>query len=150
MPVLWAIDHPTRLVVATAKGELRLKDIEDYLEGVARAATLSYRKLFDMTQCSPALSGQDRLALAAHLRCYGSTSAMGPAAIVARSDESDQQARLFETLAIADRPLRIFRELQAARDWLDSEPVTAFAHPALEDWAGTTASPGGQDSPGRT
>jgi hypothetical protein len=150
MPVLWAIDHLNRLVVATAKGELHLKDIENYLDGVARAATLSYRKLFDMTQGSPALSKQDRLALAARLRDYNGTNAMGPAAIVALPNESYQQARLFETLTVADRPLKIFGDLQAARDWLNSEPVAALAPPALEEWAGPTVLPEVQDSPGRT
>jgi len=75
---------------------------------------------------------------------------MGPAAIVALSEESLQQARLFETLAVADRPLKIFGDLQAAREWLDSEPVAALTPPALEEWAGATALPGAQDGPGRT
>lgn len=83
-----------------------------------------------MTQCPPALGKQDRLAPAARLRDYCGTNAMGPAAIVALSNESYQQARLFETRAVADRPLKIFRDLQAARDWLDSEPVEALSPPS--------------------
>lgn len=137
MPILWAIDHPTRLVVATAKGVLRLKDIEDYLEGMALAATLSYRKLFDMTQCSPALSKEDMFALGARVRDFNSMGAMGPAAIVAASDETYQQARLIESFAVADRPLKIFRELQTARDWLDAEPGVTRPPLVPDEWLTT-------------
>ena len=136
MPVLWAINHPTRLVEASAKGVLHLKDVEDYLQGVAMTSTLSYRKIFDMTQCSPALSKEDMVTLSARLHGYKSMSAMGPAAIVASSDESYQLAHLFETLTSADRPLKVFRELQAAHDWLDSEPTEASKFTALDERRG--------------
>lgn len=130
MPVLWAINHPTRMVVATANGALHLKDIEEYLEGVALAATLSYRKIFDMSHCSSELSNEDMLALGARIRGYTRMTAMGPVAIVAGSDEPYQQALLFESLAVADRPLKIFRKLQSAYDWLD-EPALAPEHQAV-------------------
>ena len=58
---------------------------------------------------------------------------MGALAIVAASDVSYRQARLFESLAVADRPLKIFRELAAARDWLEAEPTKAL-RPALVEW----------------
>jgi hypothetical protein len=35
---------------------------------------------------------------------------------------SYQQARMFAALAEADRPIKIFRELHLARQWLDSQP----------------------------
>ena len=45
--------HPTRLVIAVARGDLRLLDIEHYLDGVVTANALAYRKIFDMTQATP-------------------------------------------------------------------------------------------------
>ena len=50
MPIQWTISHPTRLVVAVARGDLRLADIEGYLDGIVVAGGLPYRKIFDMTQ----------------------------------------------------------------------------------------------------
>ena len=47
MPVFWGLDHSTRLVVITVKGVIRLKDMEDCVEGIMTPATLSYRKLVD-------------------------------------------------------------------------------------------------------
>ena len=41
--------------------------------------------------------------------------------IVAVSDEAYQQARLFETLVVADRPLKIVRDIRTAYAWLSRE-----------------------------
>ena len=60
------------------------------------------------------------LALGARIRAYISVGPIGPLAIVASTDRSYGQARMFTALAEADRPIRIFRELHAARRWLDS------------------------------
>src|SRR5437879_5015565 len=98
MPLTWGIDHATCMVVATAEGVLRSNDIEDYLDGVARAATLSYRKIFDMSRCAPQLSRDDMMAFGARMRGYMNISPMGPVAIVAGSDETYMPAHLFEAL----------------------------------------------------
>ena len=121
MPVHWTISHPSRLVVAVAKDSVGLKDIEAYLDGVTVANGLGYRKIFDMTGAAVELSDQDMMALGARIRAYASAAAMGPLAIVAATEESQEQARLFAALADADRPLKIFRELHQARQWLDTQ-----------------------------
>jgi len=121
MPVQWTVSHPTRLVIAIAKGELRLTHIEAYLDEVVTANALAYRKIFDMTQSMPRLSDDDLMALGARIRAYIALGEIGPLAIVATTDESYEQAMMFATLAVADRPLRIFRELHLARQWLDAQ-----------------------------
>lgn len=121
MPVQWTVSHPTRLVIAIAKGELRLTDIETYLDEVITANALVYRKIFDMSQATPKLSDDDLIALGARIRAYIALGEIGPLAIVATTDESYEQAMMFATLAVADRPLRIFRELHLARQWLDAQ-----------------------------
>jgi hypothetical protein len=50
---------------------------------------------------------------------------MGAVAIAVGSDESEQQVHHFESLSVVDRPLKIFRDLQAARAWLNSQPSRA-------------------------
>lgn len=119
MPVQWTISKPHRLVIAVARDELRLRDIEQYLDGVAIAEVLPYRKIFDMTHATVMLSDTDMMALGARIRAYLQVSKLGPLAIVAVTDHAYQQASLFEVLAEGDRPVKIFRELHQARDWLD-------------------------------
>jgi hypothetical protein len=123
MPVQWTVSHSTRLVIAVARGELRLTDIESYLDGVVTADALAYRKIFDMTEATPGLSDDDMMALGARIRAYLLLGQLGPLAIVAKTEKSYGQARMFAALAEADRPLKIFRELHLARQWLDAQPV---------------------------
>jgi hypothetical protein len=121
MPVQWTISHPTRLVIAVAKGELCLRDIEDYLDGVVTSDALPYRKIFDTTNATGKFSDDDMMALGARIRAYISLDRLGPLAIVVATVRSQGYARLFAALAEAERPIKIFRELHAARKWLDEQ-----------------------------
>jgi len=122
MPVQWTVSHPTRLVIAVARGDLRLPDIEHYLDGVMTENAMAYRKIFDMTQATPNLSDDELMSLGARIRAYIPLGRIGPLAIVATTPRSYDQARMFVALAEADRPIKIFRELHLARQWLDSLP----------------------------
>jgi len=133
MPLTWGIDHRTRMVVATVAGILGLEDFEAALDELARPATLSYRKLVDLTHCSSALGTGDMLDLNARIRGYSSMSTLGALAIVAASDENYRQARLFEALDGTDRQIGIFRDTAAARAWLDGLPLPTSRYGSLFD-----------------
>ena len=119
MPVQWTISKPHRLVIAVARDELRLADVEQYLDGVAIADVLPYRKIFDMTHAAVMLTDADMMALGARIRAYLEVSKLGPLAIGAVTQRAYEQASLFQVLAEGDRPVKIFRELHQAREWLD-------------------------------
>jgi hypothetical protein len=119
MPVQWTISRPHQLVIAVARDELRLEDIETYLDGVTLAGVLPYRKIFDMTHATVMLSDTDVMALGARIRAYLQVGKLGPLAIVAVTERAYEQASLFQVLAEGDRPVKIFRELHHAREWLD-------------------------------
>jgi len=121
MPIQWTISHPNRLVVAVCRDMVTRTDIEDYLDNVVVTETLSYRKIFDMTNAVMSLDDDDMMALGARSRAYAGTANMGPLALVASTPESYERARLFAVLADARRPLEIFRELHTARQWLDAQ-----------------------------
>ena len=126
MPMQWTISQPTRLVMAVAEDDLVLKDIEDYLDAIVAAGALSYRKIFDTTGASVHLSEDDLMALGARIRAYIPLGRIGPLAIVAATENSYGQARMFTTLAVADRPVRIFRSFKPPA-WLDEPPSPADA-----------------------
>ncbi len=123
MPLFWTISHPARLIIAVVKDTVGLKDIEAYLDAVVVANLIGYRKIFDMTNALIRLDDHEVMALGARIRAYDSMGRMGPLAIVAASPESYDRSRMFATLAVADRPLQIFRELHLARRWLDAQPT---------------------------
>jgi hypothetical protein len=126
MPVLWAALHSTRLVTITFKGVISRKDMDEYADGVLTPATLSYRKLVDLTQGSLTLTVDDITALTERVRAHGRAGPMGAVAIAVGSDEQKRYRLLFDSVsAAADRPLKVFCDLQAARDWLDAAPTSA-------------------------
>lgn len=123
MPVHWTISHPQRLVVAVAKDQVTVPDIEQYFAGVTAAGAMAYRKIFEITDTPMALSEENLRALGQRVVLYARHGQVGPLAIVAASDESYAQARTFADAATARRPLQIFREMHSARQWLDAQPL---------------------------
>lgn len=119
MSVQWTVSHPTRLIVAVARGDLGLTDIEEYLDDVVSKDTLAYRKIFDLTHATPKLDDDALMALGARIRAYRALGEIGPLAIVATTQESYEQAHIFAALAEANRPIQVFRDLHEARRWLD-------------------------------
>ncbi|MBR2818472.1 MAG: hypothetical protein IKE60_27655 [Reyranella sp.] len=123
MPVHWTISHAKRLVVAVAKDEVTVADIEKYFAGVTADGAMSYRKIFEITHTPSVLTEANLRALGERVVLYAQHGQIGPVAIVAASDESFAQAQTFAAAASARRPLAIFRELHAARHWLDAQPL---------------------------
>ena len=123
MPVQWTVSHPQRLVVAVAKDEVTVADIEQYFAGVTAEGGMSYRKIFEITHTPNALSEDNLKALGQRVVFYAQHGQVGPVAIVAASDESYAQAQIFASSAQVRRPLQIFRELHVARQWLDAQPA---------------------------
>jgi hypothetical protein len=127
VPVHWTISHPTRLVVAVAKDTVSVSDIEQYFAGVTADGAMGYAKIFEITHSPMALSEDNLRSLGQRVIFYAQHGQVGPLAIVASSDESFAQARIFAEAARAERPLRIFRELHAARRWLDEQSAASTA-----------------------
>jgi hypothetical protein len=124
MPVHWTISHPARLVVAIAKDDVKIEDIEQYFAGVTADGAMAYRKIFEIGTPSMALSDDLLKGLGQRVMLYAQHGQLGPVAIVASSDQSYAQAKIFASSAIASRSLQIFREMHAARRWLDEQAST--------------------------
>lgn len=121
MAVHWTISHSARLVVAVAKDEVKVEDIEKYFAGVTAEGGMAYRKIFEIAATPMALSDENLQALGQRVALYAQHGQVGPLAIVASSDESFLQAQAFAAATMVRRPLQIFRELHAARRWLDEQ-----------------------------
>ena len=119
MPILWGVNHAARLVSAKATGELGRTDIEDYLDGLAAVATLSFRKVLDMSESRLALSSEDMAAIGVRIRGHETVGSMGRVAVIAGSDEVYDQIRQYESVVGAHRPLKIFRDAEMAYAWLN-------------------------------
>ena len=100
-----------------------MADIEQYFAGVTADGAMAYRKIFEITHTPMALSEENLKALGQRVMFYAQHGQVGPVAIVAASDESFAQAQIFAAASPVRRPLAIFRELHAARQWLDAQPA---------------------------
>ncbi|OFX03750.1 MAG: hypothetical protein A3D94_00175 [Alphaproteobacteria bacterium RIFCSPHIGHO2_12_FULL_66_14] len=123
MPVHWTVSHPARLVVAVAKDDVTPADIERYFAGITADGAMAYAKIFEITHTPTALNEENLKALGERVIYYAQHGQIGPVAIVAASDESYAQAKIFAAAAQVRRPLAIFRELHAAREWLDAQAL---------------------------
>lgn len=129
MPVHWTVSHSARLVVAVAKGDVTPTDIERYFAGITADGAMAYRKIFEITHTPTALNEENLKTLGERVIYYAQHGQIGPVAIVAASDESYAQAKIFAAAARVSRPLAIFRELHAARQWLDAQPLPPAVEP---------------------
>ena len=123
MPVQWTISYAERLVIAVAREQVTTTDIERYFAGLTADGAMGYRKIFEITHALTTLSDDNLTALGHRVVLYAQHGQVGPLALVAASDESFRQAKIFAAAATARRPLAIFRELHLARQWLDAQPV---------------------------
>ena len=109
------------MLTAVCQGDVTLLDLEEYLDAVVVAGSMSYRKLFDGTRGDSTLTDEEMMLLGARIRAYHTAGPMGPLAIVVITEHTHGLARLFGALAAADRPIKIFRDVRAAGRWLDAQ-----------------------------
>ncbi len=118
VPLHWKISHPNRSVEAVATGHLSLQDIERYFDDLMVSGAFPYRKLFDATEATSTVDAAEMMLLGARMSAYKGLGPLGPLAIVTPDSSLRTQAMLFSALAPADRPLKIFKTVVAARKWL--------------------------------
>ncbi len=121
MPVTFTIDHAKRFVHARAEGEVRLKDIEGFLDAVVVENALPYRKLFDGRRAIGKYIDNDVMLLAARVSVYAHIDRRGALAILT-APQYLELAACFLNLGRGDRPARSFLDEDEAINWLESQP----------------------------
>lgn len=113
-------------MTAVAEGGVRKEEAEAYLDAMAGAKAGAYRRLFDGSHGEPLMSDQEIMELAVRMRGIQELGKSGPLAVVMPGAMYGRFARMLGILAIPNRPLRFFSDVEAAREWLDE--------PAIRDW----------------
>ena len=118
----WQLESKIRRVTITADGDFTRADVESYLEVIEASGAVTWSKLFDGRFGRLAMSREDMLALGVRFRSYHVKGPVGPLAVVVDGTQVDRVDRLLGILATADRPMRVFRELEPARRWIERLP----------------------------
>ena len=119
MPLYWTIDSKARLFTGVAEGNVSLGDAVAFLEAMAGAKAMAYRKLFDGRAATPTMTPDELLSLCARIREYHEQGMMGALALVATPEQTVAFARLLGALAAAERPIKVFTTLRQARNWIE-------------------------------
>jgi len=121
MPIKWTISHPDRMVMMQADGEITLPEAEEYLDALVVADAMAYAKLVDCTTMVTHVSDDEMMQLGARMRAYASVMKGGPLAFVVTSPELHDYVRRYINLAAAERPVKIVKTVDQARDWLKTQ-----------------------------
>ena len=121
MPIKWTISHPDRMVTMQADGEITLPEAEEYLDALVVADAMAYAKLVDCTTMVTHVSDDEMMQLGARMRAYASVMKGGPLAFVVTSPELHDYVRRYINLAAAERPVKIVKTVDQARDWLKTQ-----------------------------
>lgn len=116
----WCISHPSRLVIAVAKGELDPQDMMEFVTCVDSANARPYRKMVDVTGVTALFSADKIRRFAWLIRQREDESEVGPIGVVAGSPDVHRQAVLFAKQAQRYRPIKVFHEQHDARKWLNA------------------------------
>lgn len=122
MPLHWTIDSRERLVMAVADGEVARAEVQAYLDALVGANALTYRKLFDASRGDTTMGPEEMMALGVMFRSFHARGEVGPLAIVVPDGKVELISRVLGILAAADRPMRVFREVEPAKRWIESLP----------------------------
>jgi len=121
MPIYVSVYHLDKIVVGRTDGQVTLADLEGYLDTIAKARAVGYRKIFDSTSGTSALPPRDLEIFRQRLKEFGEQhkGKVGPFAVVTGGERHNRLASVCQTAATADRPMRVFDDIHSARAWLD-------------------------------
>jgi hypothetical protein len=120
MSLDWTIDADARLVVIVADGDVARREMETLLDELIAKEAISYRKLFDGSRGDTSMNSEELLMLGVRFRAIHALGRMGPLAVVVAEHKAELVAQVLGMLAVADRPMRVFRAPSLARRWLES------------------------------
>lgn len=100
------------------EGGITRADLDLLFDAVVEHGALGYRKLVDFRETDPAMSGEEMLELGVRARALHGQGKMGALALVLPEDRGAEAEPLIGMVSVADRPMRIFRDLGQATRWL--------------------------------
>jgi hypothetical protein len=118
MPISYSISHAAKMVVASGEGQISVGELQEGLMAVMRENAIPYAKLIDMTFAPLTIRSAGIRAAAERMKEFNKGRTVGPLAVVVASELAKEVIELFDSLVAADRPMKIFTDVDSARAWL--------------------------------
>lgn len=119
MPITLQISHPDRMAIGVMRGVVTGEDLYQFTTELAAAGAGRYRKIIDVIGHTGGLTAEEIAAFSARMHEAPPTLERGPIALVA-DRETGPLSELFARLMGDERPVRVFRSIHAAREWLQA------------------------------
>lgn len=119
----WVIDSKEKRITVCAEDEFTFADMVNYLDAIAGANVLAYRQLLDVSKALSKITPGEAIELGVRMRMQNEAAETGPVAVVLTEHQFEPLARLLGIMATADRPMRLFTQLESAKRWIASAPT---------------------------
>ena len=124
MPLSWDILHDEQLVTLKTEGALSFADLTAYLDAVSAAGGIGYRKLCDAREGYCAVTERELTSYHGAVAGYATVAPLGPQAVVLTEASARAHEPMLRMLFLRrDRDLRIFTDMEVAREWLMGQPL---------------------------
>ena len=127
MPIYVTVYHLDKMIIGKTEGKVTLADLEGYFGAIVKARALPYRKIFDATGGTSTLTPEEVGAFRSRMMAFveRGQGKIGPFAVVAGAERHNRLADICRTVADAERPMKVFNDIHAARAWLgEMAPVS--------------------------
>jgi hypothetical protein len=125
MPLSWDIIHDEQLVILKTEGALRFSDVTAYLEAVSAGGAIGYRKLCDARDGYSDMTERELTSYLGAVAGYSKISPLGPQALVLTEASARAHEPMLRMLFLnRDRDLRMFTDVETAREWLTRQPLS--------------------------
>ena len=120
MAINFHIDKVNKRIFSKAVGLITFESLLAHLKAEIEPEAVTYSEIFDCTDATTNLTVDQVRKLAEERRRIAQSQPAGPVAVVATNDLFFGMFRMFDMLTETIRPIRVFRDVKAAEEWLDT------------------------------
>jgi len=120
MAINFHIDKVNRRIYSKAVGLITFEDLLTHMKADVESEVVHYSEIFDCTDATTNLTVEQVRKLSEERRRIARSQPAGAVAVVATNDLFFGMFRMFDMLTETIRPIRVFRDVKAAEQWLDS------------------------------
>ena len=129
MPLRWKIDPTQRFMLVRSSGDVSRAEVEELIDAIVDNGALGFDKLVDGSAAMTSMSDEEMLTLGMRFRELHTGAAVGALAMVMPVDRGDRMQRMLGMIAAADRPMRVFTDLDEAEAWLEKKIGRPVSYP---------------------